>query len=291
MGLFDMDGNPITTSFFVNGQELFSAYDKAGNTISKTLKVMSFNVGCFYSQYFPCPDNVTNEFYNRHRTIFNKHKPDLCGMPEWYDSIGSISSDVLMDEFWKTYIANYEAYQGSSKPHNAITFASKYPLSDASITAYTNQAGETRYYQKAYLQIGNKKICFANTHLGTSDIRNSQFVELLNMLENEEYFIAVGDFNFRIETAGDSEYDLSVQLAVNKGFNSAQSIDGIYMTGYHGETVESSTSITALDNIITSGNIKILSVEVDSTKITDGLCQENNIIIDHLPLIATLTID
>ena len=111
------------------------------------------------------------------------------------------------------------------------------------------------------------------------------------MLENEEYFIAVGDFNFQIQQAGDSEYNLSVQLALDRGFNSAQNATNILKTWYSGQTVDTSANIYALDNIITSSNITISDVLVDTTKLTDGLCTANSIIIDHLPIVATLTVN
>ena len=296
MAIYDINGNSLNSAYDIDGSDLATAYDIDGDIVfqkqsSTVIKAMSFNVGCFYTQYFPCPDNVSNDFYQRHWTIFNNHKPDVCGMPEWYDSIGTIGSNMLMGEFWDYYIPNYEAYNGSSKPHNAITFASKYQMKNNSITAYANQSGEVRYYQKAYITVNGKNICFLNTHLGTSDIRNAQFVEMLNVLENEEYFIAMGDFNFRIEAVGDSEYNLSVKLALDRGYNSAQSSSGIYMTGYHGETVETSTSITALDNIITSANLPISNVAIDTTKLADGLCTANNIIIDHLPIVCDITVN
>lgn len=298
MAIYDGNGNQLYQAYDGNGNELTHAYDGNGNIIfskeAVNLTVMSFNVGCFYTQYFPCPNDRMQEFYDRHQTIFDKYKPDFCGMPEWYKYIGSIESDTLMSVFWNSYIANYEAYLGTQKPNNAITFASKYALENPSIVQYVNQQGETRYYQKAYITVNNKQICVVNTHLSTGSIRNAQFVELLSALEHEPYFIATGDFNFTIKAIGDAEYNLSVQLALDRGFHSAQNSEHIFMTGYGGETPEASASINevnALDNIITSANIDITNVSVDTTKLTDGLCTKYGIIIDHLPLIAELEIN
>ena len=104
------------------------------------------------------------------------------------------------------------------------------------------------------------------------------------------YFIITGDFNFYIREVGDDEYNNSIQLAIDRGYNSAQNEHSLFMTYYNGNTIEDSTLITAPDNIITSSNIRITNTEVETTKLTDGLCIEYNIHIDHLPLIATIEI-
>ena len=293
MAIYDLNGSMLSAAYDIDGVLLDTAYDLDGNIIfsptpSNVITVMSFNVGCFYSQYFPCPNNKTTAFYNRHQTIFGNSNPFLCGMQEWNSAIGTVPASTLMNSFFTDYEPSYVYVVQTA----ALTMASRCQLEDFELVRYADQSsGDNRYYQKAYVTIGDKRICFVNTHLGTSNIRNAQFVELLDMLEDEEYFIAFGDFNFRIEQAGDSEYNLSVKLALDRGFNSAQNANGIYMTGYHGETVESSTSITALDNVITSTNLPISNVRVDTTKLTDGLCQANSIIIDHLPIICDVTIN
>lgn len=292
MGVYDASGNQLYAVYDAEGTPLTHAYDADGSVIftaqPTVIKAMSFNVGCFYTQYFPCPNDKTEAFYNRHRTIFNTWKPDLCGMQEWNNTIGTIQSSVLMDEFFDDTESSY-VYPVQTA---ALTMGSKYELTDFQLVQYVNQSsGDSRYYQKAYVNIDGKRICFVNTHLGTSSIRNAQFLELLSALENEDYFVCFGDFNFRIEEAGDSEYNLSIQLALNKGFNSAQNADEILLTGYHGETVATSTSSVALDNIITSSNIDISDVAIDTLKFTDGLCVANEIIIDHVPIVATLTIN
>lgn len=288
MAVYDADGNILGAVYDADGNSLSHAYDEDGNVIFSsapvTIRVCSFNVGCFYSEYHTCPNAKSDTFYQRHRNIFNAVNPDLCGMPEWNNAIGSIQSSVLMDEYWSDYYAGY-VYPAVNTA--ALTFASKYAMNDKQLIEY--QSG--RYYEKAYVRINGKRICFVNTHLSLGDERNSQFAELLDMLENEPYFICVGDFNYSILAIGDSEYNASVQLALNKGFNSAQNASGIFKTWYSGKTVALSSDIKALDNIITSGNLQISNVGVNTIKLTDGLCEANNIIIDHLPLYCDVTIE
>lgn len=293
MAIYNLNGTQLYNAYGLSASGLNYAYNMSGTQIYEkgTLDVMSFNVGCFYTEYFPCPDNKSASFYQRHTTIFNAQQPDIAGLPEWYKYIGTYSSDTFMSDHFNSYVANYEAYNGTSKPNNAITFASSYPITNNSIVAYQTQSGEVRYYQKGYISVNGKSICIVNTHLSlTSNIRSAQFNELLTMLENETYFICTGDFNFEIQTIGDSEYNSSVRLILAKGFNSAQNDNGIYMTWYDGQTAETATNIYALDNIFTSANLSISDVGVDTTKLTDGLCTANNIIIDHLPLVAKVTV-
>ena len=292
MAVYDEYGNVLTAVYDEYGNQLANAYDEYGNVIfpdsgAVTIRVMSFNTGCFYSEWHTCPNAKTTEFFNRNQTIFNNSKPHLCGMPEWNSAIGKIQASVLMNEFWSDY---YPAYVYSVATAG-LTFASKYTLNNIQLVQYQAQGTNTRYYEKAYVNIGGKQICFVNTHLDLTSNRNSQFIELLDMLENEEYFIAVGDFNFEVQQVGDSEYNLSIQQALNRGFHSAQNANGILKTWYSGQTVATSANIYALDNIITSSNISISNVHVDNTKLTDGLCEANSIIIDHLPIIADVTIN
>lgn len=288
MAVYDADGNILGAVYDEDGNALSHAYDEDGNVIYSsepvTIKVCSFNVGCFYSEYYPCPNAKTETFYQRHRSIFNAIKPDLCGMPEWNSAIGTIQSSVLMDEFWEDYYAGYVYTVATA----GLTFASKYQMSDKTLVEYQASG---RYYEKAYVTINGKRICFVNTHLALGEDRTSQFAELLSMLENEPYFICVGDFNYSILAVGDSEYNASVQLALNKGFNSAQNANGIFKTWYSGQTVAGSSEIKALDNILTSSNLTISNVGVNTIKLTDGLCEANNIIIDHLPLYCDVTIE
>ena len=294
MAIYDLNGTQINNAYNLSA-EINNAYDIQGQHIfSKTpvvLKVMAFNVGSFYTEWHPCPDNKSASFYQRHTTIFNAQQPDIAGLPEWYKYIGTYSSDTFMSDHFESYVANYEAYKGNTNPNHAITFSSTYPMSNNTIVAYQSQGSETRYYQKGYITVNGHNIRIVNTHLdlnGTA--RGNQFAELLTMLENETYFICTGDFNFQIQAVGDSQYNASVQLALNKGFNSAQNSSGIYLTWYDGQTAQTSTTIHALDNIITSANLPISNVAVDTTKLTDGLCSANSFIIDHLPLVAKVTV-
>lgn len=275
----------------LTGPLLANAYDITGELVypddPASLYAMAFNVGCFYSEYFPCPTDKGATFYQRHRSIFNKYHIDIAGMSEWYNAIGNVPSSELMSEYFTAYYPDY-VY-----PIEGAALTSAYSLSakNKTIVEYQNQrpnAGK-RYYQKCVVTFKGKDISCFLTHLDTGSYRSAQFSEFLEAVQNETYFVAVGDFNFTIQSVGDSEYNESIKRILDLGYHSAQNADHLFMTWCSGQTEETSTK-HALDNIFTSSNIDITNVTVDTTKLTDGLCQANNIIIDHLPLIAQLTV-
>lgn len=294
--IYDSNGNALSAVYDKDGISLSKAYDKDGNVIfqqgdSNTLTVMAYNVGHFYSEWHDAPTSTGDVFYQRNKGIFDKYHPvDFAGLSEWSNVIGTVQASVLMDEFFTSYYPDYTPYPPS--PNAALTSAFSVTPSSVALTRYQTQGNETRYYQKSYATFNGKTICCLLTHLDlVSSARNAQFIELMNAVQNEEYFIITGDFNFTITQVGDSEYNNSIQIALNRGYHSAQNANSLLMTCYSGETVAESANIYALDNIITSSNIDISNVRVDTTKLTDGICSQYGIIIDHLPLVADLTIN
>lgn len=289
MGVYDIDGAKVLHPYRIDGQETPTAYDINGtlkhpDTV-QTITVMTFNVGCFYTEYFPAPSSAGNVFLQRQRNIFGKYDTDFAGLSEWYNKIGDIPSSTLMDGFFESYYPEY-VYPTAGA---ALTSAFSTTPSDITLVQYQTQGSSNRYYQKAHVRFGDKTVCCILTHLELSDsIRAAQFLEVLSAVQNEEYFIILGDFNFQITAIGDSEYNKSVKIALDRGYHSAQNGNGILMTYYSGTTVANSSSVWALDNIITSPNINITNVIRDETKLTDGLCTDYDIHIDHLPLVATL---
>lgn len=293
MPVYEVDGTEALTAYEVDGTECADVYDIDGTVISVgdpvTITAMAFNVGCFYSEWHPAPTSTGDVFYLRNKGIFDRYELDFCAMSEWYNTIGTVQASVLMGDEFATYYPDYTPYQVDGA---ALTSAFSVTPSNVTLVAFTNQGSETRYYHKSYATYDGKTVCCILTHLDlNANVRALQFGELMNVVANERYFIIAGDFNFEITTVGDSEYNASIATALSRGYHSAQNANGLLMTWYSGKTVESSQNVYALDNIITSSNIGISNVRRDETKLTDGLCSQYNIIIDHLPLIADLTIN
>lgn len=290
MSVFNRQGAEINAVYGQSGLLLSQAFSKDGERVfpSNALTVMAFNVGCFYSEWHPAPASTGTVFYQRAKSIFEKYSLAFAGLSEWNNQIGTVPASVLMDEFFPAWYPDYTPYASASA---ALTSGFAVTPSSVTLVQYSTQGSENRYYQKSYISLSGKTICCVLTHLDlNASVRAAQFLEVLNALQNEEYFILLGDFNFAITAVGDSEYNASIKVALDRGYHSAQNAESLLMTWYSGQTVASSPTITALDNIITSANIQITNVRVDTTKLTDGLCEEYGIIIDHLPLIADLSI-
>lgn len=293
MSVYDKNGTSVQTIYDIDGNTLDYGYDKDGIVVYErtqpSLTVMSFNVGCFYSEWHPAPASTGDVFYLRNKSIFEKYNTDFAGLTEWYNQIGTVSASVLMEEFFAYYHPDYTPY-GSANAAITSGFSVE-PNATPTLVQYQTQGYETRYYQKSYITINNKTICCIVTHLDLqSSARTAQFLELMNAVANEDYFIITGDFNFEIYSVGDSEYNKSIKVALDMGYHSAQNADSLLVTHYDGVTVATSVAKT-LDNIITSPNIDIANFRRDETKLTDGLCEEYNIMIDHLPIIADLVIN
>ena len=292
MSIYDISGNNLLNAYSLHGTPLEAAYNYNGAQVfpdhDYDITIMSYNVGSFYSEASPAPIALSEVFYNRNNNIFLECNAQIAGLTEYYKYIGYFNSQELINNFFPFSYIDFIPYR--SGIHGFCTCLYTYGKSE-NIVQYTAVGNEKRYYKKTYIKYRNKNICVALTHLDLNfSIRSAQILELLTTLEDEEYFIAIGDFNFTIVNVGDEQYNASIQEILNRGFNSAQNDNGILYTHYNGTTVENTTNKYALDNIFTSSNITIKNVRVNTLKLTDGLCEQYNIIIDHLPLLADIEI-
>ena len=286
MAVYDKDGNALTNIYDKDGNSLQNAYDANGNLVFSNadydLSVMSFNV-----QWFK---NINADANHIVKDAIARFNPDIIGFQEWEESYGMGTIDGLAPD---VYLENngYDVIVGNGTTiSNKNAIASKYQLLDASETAF--RQGYKFGYNKAYITYYGKQIAVYSTHLywttdGTS-IRVSECEDLLADAENEDYVIIAGDFNTLATSVSDAEYADAIGLFEDAGYHVA---NGVVMpltrTWYDGTTAESSTKSYPTDNIITSGNIGIERVVVDTTKLTAGLNQA----IDHLPIMAYLTIN
>lgn len=292
MAIYDIEGQEALNAYQYDGSSSESAFDIDGEMIfpegDKFINVMTFNVGSFYSEWHPAPASAGDAFYERHQNIFSKYSIDFGAFSEWYNKIGNHNSGTLMREYFRDYRPDYTPY-----PTDGFALTSAYSVSPKNVTlhAYQTQGSQTRYYQKSYVSFYGRKICCILTHLDLdAAVREAQFLEVLGAVADEDYFIICGDFNFEITAVGDSEYNKSIKIALDRGYNSAQNSSNLMFTWYSGETTGSSETSWALDNIITSPTLPITNVVRDETKLTDGLCSEYGIIIDHLPVVAIIKI-
>ena len=114
-------------------------------------------------------------------------------------------------------------------------------------------------------------------HLISSDLagRESQYAELISMLNQHDYYIVFGDFNAGTQSGGIGHEQDEYDILINNGCHVANG-------GYLGLIYTNTGYARALDNIVTSPNIII-----GKTYVPDF---GNDLYSDHLPIISELLI-
>lgn len=285
MSVYDVNGNEIFAVYDVEGTELSQAYDIDGNPLLSfepvDLTVMTYNV-----QHF----TYINSQAEMLAKIFGDNDPDIIGIQE-------ISTSRSVPTVGANALVNYP-YIELSNHINYNGLASKIALSNVVSTDYQTQdqydidtCNETRCYMKCYFTVGNRQICWLNTHLSfhTASARYAQIAELFNIAQQERYVIITGDMNGVPFSTEDDDYIYMFKQFVDAGYNLANCSPtaGFTKTWTSARYPASLADLTnPYDNIITSGNITIRSVTFDTTKFD----YETGNAFDHVPVVAEVTI-
>lgn len=277
MSVYDLEGTELNQVYDIEGTTLNQAYDIEGNELlnDNILTVMTYNVQWFTG---------INGQQTMQNLIISTYKPKIIGFQEFCreGTITTVGANML-SSYPTIVISNHYNY-------NAI--ASQLTLSNTTIADFSHQVGEARSYIKTYFVYDGKTICWINAHLSyeNDSTQYAQAGEILAMAEEEDYAIITGDFNsYGLSTSSDDYIGLFKPF-VDARYNLANSTAerGFNKTWTDATTATSLADLTyPCDNIITSGNIDILSVTYDATKLSylDGSK------IDHIPIVATLQIN
>lgn len=271
MSVYDINEIPLDTVYDINGTSLEQAYNIIGEPLldDGTANVMTFNI----QRWEGINSNVTLM-----NSIFNAYQPILVCSIQETGSNGTLN-------YVGTQFQTGKAMESSSIP-NKTAFLFNTSYTDYSEVVYSTNSGETRGYQKCFVSINGKSVALYNTHLEpyNASIRTAQMTELLADIAQENYFIAMGDYNFI-----PNDYNAIAKPCVDAGYNLANwtSVNDLVLTWFNGTTVDGSTEKYPHDNIIVSSNITINSVTYDQRKITAQTGQ----IIDHIPIIVNLTVN
>lgn len=281
MPSYDLEGYELNSAYDIDGLTLEEAYDIDGNPLGHSFRVMTYNVQRFQG---------INAQQTMQDVIIGKYQPNIIGMQELGSgSLGTVGVNMLED---------YGTKQLSSH-NNKVMMVAKDSLNNYSTADFTNQDpkdaqlyGETRAYQKATITVNGKSIVWINTHLcfNTQSVKWQQMGEIFTMAEQEEYCIITGDFNAYCTSVSDSDYTNMYKPFVDAGYNLANCTaeQGFMKTWTDSTTATSTAQMTyPTDNIITTGNIDILSVVYDPTKFS----YLNGSAVDHIPVIAYLKIN
>ena len=120
---------------------------------------------------------------------------------------------------------------------------------------------EARAYARAvYTTADGKEIAFYNTHLTheNKDARQQQLAQVLQIMDEDpaEYKVLTGDFN--------TDTDVSENYPMLKNYDIANGYDGTWYP-----TCDEELGSRAIDNIIVSRNIEIVSVGMDQNLLSD----------------------
>lgn len=280
MAIYDITGNSLDSVYGTGGELLGQAYDIDGNEliepVQTELVVMSYNVQGFTG---------LNANESMQSGIISTYNPLIVGLQELgrNTSFPSVGAAVFSDYPYK-YL--------SPPIYNRPAIASKVQLNDVTGNEFVNQDGESKGYQKSYFSFSGKTICWINAHLATSDNESAKVAqahELYELVQNETYFIITGDFNTVCKTTSATEYTTIMKQFIDAGYHSANCSEqhGFIDTWTSGHT--SGGTWYPCDHIITSANISINTVIADMTKI--AIAEQTSQSIDHLPIIAYLTIN
>lgn len=280
MSIFDINGKPLKQVYHVSGISIDASYNLDGEVVFQPcdIVVMTYNV-----QHF---DGINSQEELQEK-IVTKWQPDIIGLQEMPNQspLPSIAQNML---------EGYNVYSIT-----ALALASKQTISNVTEYEFTNQDpqeierwGGSRRYIKGYANIKNKNVCVISTHLAVlnSEYTIAQMMELLDVVENEPYFILIGDFNFPGLAVRDPIYNSMYKPFIDAGYHLANCADDSDFNKTFGNATVATEQInlgTCPDNIITSGNIDILTTAYDLTKFE----YLNGDVIDHIPVVSYLKIN
>ena len=294
MAIYNGNGIALNHAYDGEGNELYYAYDGEGNVIytsgeepPKTkLKVMTYNVGQWYTGTGTnVPSAKDQVYYDLHNGIIQRANADILCINEYWDNMSSNRTALSMLEKYYPYIVTKSG--GSGYYGRAV--CSKYPIVDYTVRSYSDNAN--RYRDTCSITVDDITFTLCITHIDTDATkRANEIIELRNYLQTLPRFICCGDLNSIYCTQpSDSDYIAVIKPLLDAGFNLANCSEFGYLQTYGNPNSEDASYYTrALDNIVTSSNIEILSVVVDNTKETDSITDDK---VDHMPLIAELQLD
>ncbi len=286
MPVYNNYGQQLNDIYHTSGLSASTAYTKDGNLIfgePVSLTIMSYNPGSWYGWGSDVPAELADSWYQMQRSIFNTYKPDFVGIQEYSSAIGTYNAEDMIKEYDPYFF-------GVDKITNCAgrAIASKYNILTPSDNLFLHQdGGELRYYLKGHIIVGGRKICIISAHTSYQGVYPyTQCNELLDVIEDEDYVIVVGDMNLRVDEIGDANYNKLNAVWIEAGYNSVSGPEfGIQNTYYN-----TNDGWHGVDQIFLSSNITINSVIVDDAKINEYASLVGNRI-DHLPLVANITIN
>lgn len=290
MSIYSIDGTAMTGAFGVDGDNLSACYDIDGETVwtaeSTTLKVMAYNVGGWYTgSGSNVPADKKSEYLALQTGMIEDNDPDILIIQEYlanFSADGTSALSMLQSLFPYVHVKTSGTYFGRA-------ICSKYPITDYTERTYSVET--SRYYDSCTITVDGTPITVCTTHLSVSSEANrtAQIEQLIPFLQQQARFIVGGDFNTGIiDSTANTEsaaYISAVKPFIDAEFNTANFVNDEFLVTCN-DGVDGAGRNWYLDNLYTSDNMTISNVYVDTTKLTDNINEK----VDHMPLIATVTI-
>lgn len=283
---FDWSGN-----FYMSGKDSYFVIRKTEiiDGDLQTIKVMSYNVGNWYiGSGTNVPTAKKSEYEQLIRDILTNNDCDIVAFQEYWSTFcadGTTAVSILDD-----YYSSIDTIDGTTTYMGKGICMNMVPKTKVT-QSYTQQSGTHKRFRVNVVEINNHDVYIISCHLDWSNktIQYSQVQDLLNYVSDKDYFIICGDFNPTIRVTEDrtgTDYINVAKPFIDAGYNMANWKNSFIATAFNGTGLDDSTSISCLDNIITSANILIFNVQTDIEKLIDNVLDK----IDHIPIVATLVI-
>ena len=222
-----------------------------------TIKVGSFNIAA-----------TRNGTIEEMSELMEGHGLEIAGIQE-VDRFTSRNPIDMLEEFTN------QGYFTQSHFTKTIDFGGgEYGIGILSTEELTDKGGgpltsegisEARAYSRALIEKDGKEIAFYCTHLTheNMEVRQRQLAEVLEVMDQDPtpYKIMVGDFN-----TGSS---VKENYPMMMNYNTVNGYDGKWLDSYSGSGDGNESDSKAIDNIIISRNIEIVSSDVDQTRLSD----------------------
>lgn len=194
---------------------------------------------------------------------------DVVGMQE-VDKNNSRNDYDMLGKMVEEGTYSYSMFQKSGDAYggeygNGII--SKYELVNVEGNIFVNNAdGDNRSWQKVEIVVDGKRVSIYNTHLTyvSQEIRAKQLQELKDIMDRDKnkYKILVGDLN-----TDQSHDEINIFL---DNYNIANGKDGTWYDTFNNKNNVPNTMKTyAVDNIITSKNLKVENIMMVQTLLSD----------------------
>lgn len=284
MSVYTINGDVVNTLYDKNGSTINQAYDINGHVVyqptASSIRVATYNVGGWYiGSGTNVPTEKKTAYIALQQSILSAVEADIVCFQEYWNAF--CADGTTADSVIGQYFTQQEKTNADTTWNGHVTASNGIVLNDYESIRFVNYYSTAPGYEKCYIDVGGKTVCIINTHLSTAagGKKEPQSQEIFDAVQNEPYFIIMGDFNTEV-----SDYDAIVKKFVDAGYHSVN-LNG---TDHHFSTFYASAGIgKPTDQIITSANITISDAYVNTLKLTDGLGDK----IDHIPLVADLVIN